>query len=125
MHQSDFSGYARTNLFQVKDMADFRASLDSLQLPISHLDHSSLAGFIWTGDGIPFEGVDLSKMAARIIPHILEPVYITVAGAGRGEAPIMGCTKITLAGDIEGFGIAQFIGDEEVNFNDAPVLWST
>lgn len=121
---SDFIGYARTNLFKVRDLDAYRVALDKLKLPISHLLHETLAGFIWSGNDEPFaEGFNMKKLASTLAEHIEEPVFIVVAGGTRGSEPVMACTTIEPSGKINRHDLAQIVNGRDVDFSDAPVLW--
>ena len=121
---SDFIGYARTNLFKVKDFDAYRSAVDKLKLPVSHLLHETLAGFIWSGNEEPFaEGFNMKKLASVLSEHIEESVFIVVAGATRGSEPVMTCITIEPSGRVYRNDLAQIINGRAVDFSDAPVLW--
>jgi hypothetical protein len=121
---SDFAGYARTNLFKVKDFDAYRVALDKLKLPVSHLLHETHAGFIWSGNEEPFaEGFSMEKLASVLSEHIEEPVFIAVAGATRGSEPVMTCTTTEPSGKVQRHDLAQILNGRDVDFSDAPVLW--
>lgn len=122
---NDFAGYARTNLFKVKDLDSFQKALAELAWPISQLQHESLGGFIWTGAGKPFaENCDLRQLADLLSEHVQEAVFIVVAGAMRGEAPVVECTVIEPSGKIQKNNLSQIINNRTVDFSEAPVLWT-
>ena len=122
---STFSGYARTNLFKVKDIDSFCKSLSSLSLPVSDLYHEELVGFIWTGDGQPFQGIELSKLAETLSPHLEEPIVIIIAGAERGNMPVFEAIHIETDGTLRVDTLKEVLGKRaDLNFDDAPVVWA-
>jgi len=120
---SDFVGYARTNLFEVADLNKFREELAAKPWEVSLLSHETLAGFIWTGTGMPFEGVDLKELAKFLAGHIKEAVFIIVGGASRGTAPVLECTVIEPNGKMNRSTLADIIKGRSVDLSDAPVIW--
>lgn len=123
---SDFAGYARTNLFKVKDLESFRVELAGLDFPVSQLHHESLAGFLWSGDGDPFSGdFDMARLSKFLKKHIEEPVFIVVAGALRGSSPVLDCTVVDTSGKTSKSDLAKIVNGREVDFSDAPVIWAS
>jgi len=121
---SDFAGYARTNLFKVKDLNAFREALGSPDLPLSLLQHEELAGFMWTGEGEPFDKVSIKALSKMLKDHILEPVFIIVGGSLRGRTPLLECTVIDPSGKVSRNTLDDIIKDRVINLDDAPVVWA-
>ncbi|NBR24125.1 MAG: hypothetical protein EBU08_10215 [Micrococcales bacterium] len=119
----DFAGYARSNLFKVKDLDKFRTELDAKKAPISLLYHESLAGFIWTGSEKPFASVNLKDFAKFLAEHSLETVYIITAGSLRGQEPIFECVAVSVDGKVTRNSLKDLIKGNSVNLEDAPVIF--
>lgn len=120
---SDFVGYARTNLFAVHDLSKFIEELATKPWEVSLLQHDTLAGFIWTGTGLPFEGIDLKELAKFLSSHVQEAVFIIVGGALRGTTPLLECTVIEPNGKIGRNTLADITKGRAVDLSDAPVVW--
>lgn len=122
---SDFIGYARTNLFKVESLDAFRADLDGLSLPLSHLQAEELAGFIWTGEGQPFSEQALKSLVPVLQAHALEPVFVIVSGGVKGEVPLMECTVVDpKSKKVTRNTLQDLFKGREVNLSPAPVLWA-
>lgn len=122
---SDFVGYARTNLFEVADLAHFQKELAEGPWGVSILLHDTLAGFIWTGTATPFAGIDMKEFAKFLSGHIKEAVFIIVGGSTRGSEPILECTVIEPSGKISRNTLADIVKGRQINLSDAPVIWKT
>jgi hypothetical protein len=121
---SDFAGYARTNLFAVKDVEAFWADIVALNLPVSRLDGSDLVGVIWTGSGTPFTEDALKQLSQVLKAHASEPVFVIVAGSVRGEMPLLECTVIDpMANKITRNTLQDITKGREVNLSPASVIW--
>jgi len=121
---SDFIGYARTNLFEVKDLDSFWSSIDSVGLPLAPLQVSgNKTGFIWTGTERPFSDSDLKKLLPLLSDHIQEPLFIIVGGGIKGDVPLLECTLVDPSGKVKRNTLSDLTKGHSPDLSDAPVIW--
>jgi len=121
---SDFSGYARTNLFKTRDVDEFWDDVLGLSLPISRLQDKDLVGLIWTGQGQPFSEEALKQLVPVVLTHAEEPVFFIIAGAIRGESPLLECTVVDpKSKKVTRNTLQDLTKGKEVNLSPAAVIW--
>jgi len=121
---SDFIGYARTNLFEVKDLDSFWSAIDSVGLPIAPLQVSgNKTGFIWTGTERPFYDSDLKKLLPLLSDHLQEPLFIIVGGGIKGDVPLLECTLVDPSGKVKRNTLSDLTKGHNPDLSDAPVVW--
>lgn len=121
---SDFAGYARTNLFKVRDVDACWADLSALGLPLSRLQSSESFGLLWAGSEGPFSQEALKHLIPVILTHADEPVFFIVAGAVRGDIPLLECTVVDpKSKKIKRNTLGDLTKGYELDLSDAPIMW--